>query len=134
MAFFGAAIIIFQYKIAVNYMTRYTYATQNTEGELGRIDVGFWQGIKLSFQRILMHCNCGFCCHSKRDRNVHEADRSVRNELKIVKWVQFFRALEIAFAKLFSKAEWAAIKKEAAFRRVYFDGDEPRVESELYDF
>ena len=49
VAFFGAAIIVFQYKIAVNYMAKYTYATQSEDGELGRIEVGFWQGIKLSF-------------------------------------------------------------------------------------
>lgn len=82
-----------------------------------------------------MICNCCICCHSKRDRTVHTADRAIKSELKIVKWIQFFRALELAFTKLFTRDEWKQIEKEAKYRKVYIDDNgEPCVSNELYDY
>ena len=106
VALFTVTVLIFQYKSAINYMSTWTYVTENRDGRLDRIEIGFWQSIKLSLQRIFMICNCCLCCHSKKDRTAHTADHAIKSELKIVKWIQFFRALELAFTKLFTKEEW----------------------------
>ena len=48
------------------------------------------------------------------------ADEMVKDELKIVRWVQFMRVTELAMRKLFSKDELKQIHDDAKFRVVAF--------------
>lgn len=50
--------------------------------------MGFFSSIWLSLQRIFACCTC---CHTNRDKFSHAADRMVKEELKIVGWVQHMR-------------------------------------------
>ena len=102
-ALFAAIIIIFQYKVSINYISNRTYLIRDgderankkvklpphdNEAEdevvLKRIPIGFFSSIWLSLQRIMAFCTC---CHSRRDKFSHAADRMVKEELKIVGWI-----------------------------------------------
>jgi hypothetical protein len=131
---FAAAIIIFQYKAAINYVSNHTYLSSDDadvtnkvadsekqeEPELKRIPIGFFASIKLSFQRLLPFLCCK-CCVNRRDRLSHSADKMVKEELKIVKWIQFMRITEFALQKLFTKQEWTEIEESAKFKKIQFD-------------
>jgi len=45
----------------------------------------------------------------------------VKNELKIVRWVQFMRVTEHAMKRLFTKQELEQIEDEAKFKLLTYD-------------
>ena len=134
---FAVIVLLFQYKVVLNYVSNHTFLIQDGDendkksagaiqdhdtdkGEtvLKRIPIGFFSGIWLSIQRIL---HCCTCCHSNRDKFSHAADRMVKEELKIVGWVQHMRCQKLAMKKLFTEAEWKEIELEAKFRTLAID-------------
>ena len=133
-ALFAAGIIIFQYKASINYVSNHTYQVRENEDHerkegqiqqtkdeenLKQIKIGFFTSIKHSFQRLFPCCFCK-SCHSRKDRLVLAADEMVKDELKIVRWVQFMRVTELAMRKLFSKDELKQIHDDAKYRVVAF--------------
>jgi len=64
-------------------------------------------------------CRCK-CCTTRKDRLVLAANKMVKEELKIVRWVQFVRVTEFAMRRLFTKEELEAIKDEAEFKVLAF--------------
>ena len=64
-------------------------------------------------------CRCK-CCTTRKDRLVLAANKMVKEELKIVRWVQFMRVTEFAMRRLFTKEELDAIKDEAEFKVLAF--------------
>lgn len=117
-ALFAGIVIIFQYKVVLNYVSNHTFLIRdgdekknpiggvqeeddpNKEVVLKRIPVGFFSGIWLSIQRIFAFITC---CHTPRDKFSHAADRMVKEELKIVHWVQHMRCQKLAMKKLFTE-------------------------------
>ena len=100
-----ASIIVFQYKATTSYVSNHTYrvlsdqidaSRDNSNKDLNekkqknfkRIRINFFGSIKLSFQRLCSCCQIGY---SKRDRLSHASDAFVKQELKIVRWVQLMR-------------------------------------------
>lgn len=90
-AIFTLAIMVFQHKAALNETATRSYLIKDGE-ELSaaerakqskemtsrnkvtkRIPIGFFGGIKLSFQRLLPCCRAT-CCQSRRDKLSHKAD------------------------------------------------------------
>jgi len=71
-----------------------------SDAKLKRIPIGFIGGIKLSFQRLLPFLKC---CRTRRDNLSHAADDAMKEELKIVYWVQFYRKIKLAMKKLFTE-------------------------------
>ena len=88
-----------------------TISSHEGEEKYKRIPIGFFGGIKLSFQRLLPFCTY---CRSKRDKLSHAADSMVKEEVKVVKWVQFHRVSEEALKRLFKPDELAKIREEAS--------------------
>ena len=74
--------------------------------------------MKLSLQRLFKFCKC---CESRRDKLSHAADKMVKEELKIVRWIQFMRCSDLAFRKLFTTAQWQEIEAEAKFKTISID-------------
>ena len=114
---FAVVVLIFQYKVSLNYVSNHTFlirdgdersnagAIHDGDNEkanvvLKRIPVGFFGGVWLSLQRIFACCHC---CHTNRDKFSHAADRMVKEELKIVGWVQHMRCQKLAMKKLFTE-------------------------------
>ena len=56
------------------------------------------------------------CCLSKTDRLSLKADKLVKNELEIVKWIQFKRTTEAALNKLLTKVQLKNIDKKFKFK------------------
>ena len=99
---FTVAIILFQYKATISYISNHTYLIKDGDearsgnstkidtpnnadaNHFKRIPIGFFSSIKLSFQRLICICKK---CHSRRDKLSHASDRMVKEELKIVGWV-----------------------------------------------
>jgi len=55
----------------------------------------------------------------------------IKDELKIVRWVQMMRCTDVALKRLFTPEQWAEIEKEAKFKQLTFetvDGKEEVVE------
>ena len=50
-------------------------------------------------------------------------DYLIKPELKIVRWIQYFRTTEAALNKLYSKEELDRMKQEVEFRMVSLDED-----------
>ena len=66
---------------------------------LKRIPIGFCASIKLSLQRLCLTAGLNKCCapcHSRRDKLSHLADKLAKDELKIVRWLQFKRCMNLA--------------------------------------
>lgn len=153
---FAGVVIIFQYKVVLNYVSNHTFLIRdgdekrqpagvvqeddpNKEVVLKRIPVGFFSGVWLSIQRIFAFITC---CHSPRDKFSHAADRMVKEELKIVGWVQHMRCQKLAMKKLFTEEQWKEIELEAKFRTLAIDpntgkvicvSDQAQKESKLED-
>ena len=141
---FTVVVLIFQYKVVLNYVSNHTFLIRdgdelnNGAGQiqqdqedgssnrltLKRIPVGFFGGVWLSLQRIFAFCTC---CHSNRDKFSHAADRFVKEELKIVGWVQHMRCQKLAMKKLFTEAQWQEIELEAKFRTLAIDPETNKV-------
>lgn len=138
---FTVAVLIFQYKVVLNYVSNHTFLIRdgdekkqppghvqeedpNKEVVLKRIPVGFFGSIWLSLQRIFAFITC---CHSPRDKFSHAADRMVKEELKIVGWVQHMRCQKLAMKKLFTEQQWKEIELEAKFRTLAIDPDTGKV-------
>ena len=121
-------VLIFQYQSDFGHLSSQTYTMREHEADGKRIDNdnqvlpqtdepeklvriprGFFGSIKLSLQRIF--CLNFTCCHSKRDRLAHEADKSVKNELKVVRWINFMRTAEIAIRSLTSDKQYENFKQ-----------------------
>lgn len=47
----------------------------------------------------------------------------MKEELKIVRWIQFMRCTELAMKKLLSPSQWQKIKKQAKFKYIFYDED-----------
>ena len=139
-ASFAAAIIIFQYKAVISYVSNHVFLIRDgdeldsvakihderaddsdsskSETTLKRIPIGFFASIKLSFQRL---CDCCGCCHSRRDKLSHLADKLVKEELKIVRWLQHMRCVNLAMKKLFTVTQWQEIEKQALYKTITID-------------
>lgn len=52
---------------------------------------------------------------------MHAAEAVTKNELKIIRWIQFMRCTEAAMGRIFSTEELDEIKKEASYRIVTLD-------------
>ena len=133
---FTVIVLIFQYKVVLNYVSNHTFLIRDgdersnvpgaiehsADGEervtLKRIPVGFFGGVWLSLQRIF---SCFTRCHTNRDKFSHAADRMVKEELKIVGWVQHMRCQKLAMKKLFTEQQWKEIELEAKFRTLAID-------------
>ena len=142
---FTVVVLIFQYKVVLNYVSNHTFLIRDgdelnnarqiqqdqedgasTRTTLKRIPVGFFAGVWLSIQRIFA-CSFCTCCHSNRDKFSHAADRLVKEELKIVGWVQHMRCQKLAMKKLFTEAQWQEIELEAKFRTLAIDPETDKV-------
>ena len=77
----------------------------------------------MSFQRLLPCFFKSSCCLSRRDKLSHKADQLVKDELKIVKWIQFMRCTELAMKKIFSAKEWEKIQNQAKFKYLFYDDE-----------
>lgn len=72
---------------------------------LKRIPIGFFSSVKLSFQRLCLMAGCNRCCvkcHTRRDKLSHMADKLAKDELKLIRWIQFMRCTNFAMTKLFT--------------------------------
>jgi len=58
---------------------------------------------------------------------VHFADKMVKDELKIVQWVQFMRVTKHALNHLLTKEELNLISEEAKFKLIAFDKNDEKV-------
>ena len=92
---------------------------------LKRIPISFLSSIKLSFQRLCLNVSASCCkrCHTRRDKLSHMADKLVKEELKIVKWLQFKRTHSLAMKKLFTVSQWKEIEKQARFKTILMDNE-----------
>ena len=138
-ALFTVAVIVFQYKIVLNYVSNHTYlikdgderarkesdiTPQDNEADDGlvlkRIPIGFFSSVWLSFQRIFVCCTC---CQTRRDKFSHAADKMVKEELKIVGWIQHMRCHNFAMKKLLTPEQWKEVELEAKFKTLAIDSD-----------
>ena len=51
----------------------------------------------------------------------HKADELAKEELKIIRWLQFMRSTNLAMKRLFSASEWLDIQNDAKFMTVSID-------------
>ena len=51
----------------------------------------------------------------------HKADELAKEELKIIRWLQFMRSTNLAMKRLFSESEWLDIQNDAKFMTVSID-------------
>lgn len=58
---------------------------------------------------------------------MHFADKMVKDELKIVQWVQFMRVTKHALNHLLTKEELHLISEEAKFKLIAFDKNDEKV-------
>ena len=58
---------------------------------------------------------------------MHFADKMVKDELKIVQWVQFMRVTKHALNHLLTKEELNLISEEAKFKLIAFDKNDEKV-------
>ena len=103
---------------SMNLGTRKSNVTQLPPKILKPIPIGFWASIKLSIQRLFKFCKC---CENRRDKLSHAADKMVKEELKIVRWIQFMRCTDLALRKLFTISQWKEIEAEARFKTISID-------------
>ena len=54
---------------------------------------------------------------------MHAADEKMKDELKIIGWIQFMRTADHALKQLFTKVQWAKIEKAAKMRKVSLEDD-----------
>ena len=54
---------------------------------------------------------------------MHAADEKMKDELKIIRWIQFMRTADHALKQLFTKVQWAKIEKAAKMRKVSLEDD-----------
>ncbi len=60
----------------------------------------------------------------------HASEAAVKDELKIVRWIQFMRCAEHALQKVFSARDWKQIVEEASFKRMYIDENDDQIKIE----
>ena len=51
------------------------------------------------------------------------ADKMVKEELKIVRWLQFMRCTSLAMKKLFTVKQWQEIERQALFKTITIDAE-----------
>ena len=64
---------------------------------------------------------------TRRDRLAHTSDKMVKEELKIVKWVQLMRCTDYALKRIFTEEEWKEMVKESKYKTIGFDKDDKEV-------
>ena len=75
-----------------------------------------------------MDFDCCKCCHTRKDRLVHASDSKVKDELKIIRWIQFMRTTSYVFSKIFTKEQWEKIEKASKFRKISLSDDDEKEE------
>ena len=147
---FFAFILLMQYKIVISYVSNRLFLIKDGDEKdpkssddlkvqhedsdsiddkpviLKRIPIGFFAKIKLSFQRLCIIGGCGKWCskfHTRRDRFAHMADKLCKEELKIIRWLQFMRRTNLAMKKLFTLQQLKDLEKEASFKTLAVDGE-----------
>ena len=49
------------------------------------------------------------------------ADKLAKDELKLIRWLQFMRCTNVAMKQLFTVKQWKEIEKQAKFKTIAFD-------------